>query len=126
MLPLLPTISIDAIEALNADKVVPGRGPALESPERIAEGYAYTRAFVTALLDSAKQAVAQNLDLKGAMALTREKMDPQFGHVFIYEHCLPFDVTRAFDEARGIADPQIWTLERDQEMWHGLQQEQPE
>jgi|GEM_PF-3962871 len=39
------------------------------------------------------------------MALTRQNMDPQFGHVFIYEHCLPFDVTRAFDEANGIADP---------------------
>ena len=118
--------TLDAIESLGADKVVPGRGPALETPERIAEGYAYTRAFVTALLDSAKQAVAQNLDLKGAMALTRKNMDPQFGHVFIYEHCLPFDVSRAFDEASGIADPQIWTLERDQEMWHGLQQEQPQ
>jgi glyoxylase-like metal-dependent hydrolase (beta-lactamase superfamily II) len=117
--------TLDAIEALGAEKVVPGRGPALETPERIAEGYAYTRAFVTALLDSARQAVEQNLDLKGAMALTRKNMDPDFGHVFIYEHCLPFDVTRAFDEASGIADPRIWTEERDQEMWHGLQQEAP-
>jgi glyoxylase-like metal-dependent hydrolase (beta-lactamase superfamily II) len=117
--------TLDAIEALCADKVVPGRGPALESPERVIEGYAYTRAFVTALLDSAKQAVEQNLDLKGAMALTRQNMDPDFGHVYIYEHCLPFDVTRAFDEASGISDPRIWTEERDQEMWHGLQQEQP-
>jgi len=117
--------TLDAIEALGADKVVPGRGPALETPERVKEGYAYTRAFVTALLDSARQAVEQNLDLKGAMALTRQNMDPDFGHVFIYEHCLPFDVTRAFDEASGIADPRIWTEERDQEMWHGLQQQQP-
>jgi len=117
--------TLDAIEALGAEKVVPGRGPALESPARVTEGYAYTRAFVTALLDSAKQAVEQNLDLKGAMALTRQNMDPDFGHVFIYEHCLPFDVTRAFDEASGIADPRIWTEKRDQEMWHGLQQQQP-
>ena len=27
---------------------------------------------------------------------------PKFGQVFIYEHCLPFDVTRAVDEASGI------------------------
>ena len=117
--------TLDAIEALGAEKVVPGRGPALETPERIAEGYAYTRDFVTALLDSARQAVDRNLDLKGAMALARENMDPRFGHVFIYEHCLPFDVTRAFDEAQGIADPRIWTAERDQEMWHGLQMQAP-
>ncbi len=49
-------------------------------------------------------------------------MDPKFGHVFIYEHCLPFDVTRAHDEASGIRDPRIWTAERDKEMWHALQQ----
>jgi len=118
--------TLDAIAALNPEKVVPGRGPALETPEKIADGFEYTRGFVTALFDSAKKAVDQDLDLKGAMALAREAMDPDFGHVFIYEHCLPFDVTRANDEARGIVDPQIWTAERDQEMWHGLQQEKPE
>jgi hypothetical protein len=41
-------------------------------------------------------------------------MDPVFGHVFIYEHCLPFDVSRAYDEAKGIKNPRIWTAERDQ------------
>jgi len=117
--------TLDAAAALNAEKVVPGRGPALMDKDRIAEGFAYTRAFVTTLFDSAKQAVAQNFDLKDTMALTRKNMDPDFGHVFIYEHCLPFDVTRAHDEAQGIVDPRIWTEERDQEMWHGLQQQQP-
>jgi glyoxylase-like metal-dependent hydrolase (beta-lactamase superfamily II) len=48
-------------------------------------------------------------------------MDPVFGHVFIYEHCLPFDVTRAYDEASGIKNPRIWTAERDMEMWKALQ-----
>jgi hypothetical protein len=53
--------------------------------------------------------------------LTREAMDPKFGHVFIYEHCLPFDVSRAFDEASGITHPRIWTAQRDKEMWAALQ-----
>ncbi len=118
--------TLKALQALNPKKVVPGRGPALDTPEKVAEGFEYTRDFVTTLFESAKEAAAKDLDLKDAMALAREKMDPKFGHVFIYEHCLPFDVTRANDEARGIVDPQIWTAERDQEMWHGLQQEQPE
>ncbi|HYS83647.1 MAG TPA: MBL fold metallo-hydrolase, partial [Bradyrhizobium sp.] len=39
----------------------------------------------------------------------------------IYEHCLPFNVSRAFDEASGIDDPVIWTDKRDQEMWAALQ-----
>jgi hypothetical protein len=55
------------------------------------------------------------------MALTRKSMDPVFGHVFIYEHCLPFDVSRAYDEASGIKNPRIWTAERDKEMWAALQ-----
>lgn len=113
--------TLDNLAALGAEKLVPGRGPALTTPERVQQGLAYTRAFVTALYRSAQEAAAQNLDLKGAMALARKNMDPDFGHVFIYEHCLPFDVTRAFDEASGIRDPRIWTAERDQEMWRALQ-----
>ncbi len=118
--------TLDTIAALKPEKVVPGRGPALTTQQEIEQGFEYTRDFVTTLFDSAKQAVQKNLDLKDSMALTRAAMDPKFGHVFIYEHCLPFDVTRANDEAKGIVDPQIWTAERDQEMWHGLQQEKPE
>jgi hypothetical protein len=68
-----------------------------------------------------KEAAAANMDLKTAMAHTRKTMDPVFGHVFIYEHCLPFDVSRAFDEAKGIKNPRIWTAERDKEMWAALQ-----
>lgn len=104
-----------------ARKIVPGRGPALDTPERVAEGLAYTRDFVSTLLSSAKEAVAQGMNLNQAMAHCRKAMDPKFGHVFIYEHCLPFDVTRAVDEASGIKHPRIWTAERDKEMWHGLQ-----
>lgn len=114
--------TLDALAALGAEKLVPGRGPALDNPERVAAGLAYTRDFVTTLLNSAKEAVAQGMNLKQAMAHTRKAMDPKFGHVFIYEHCLPFDVTRAVDEAGGIKHPRIWTAERDKEMWHGLQE----
>jgi glyoxylase-like metal-dependent hydrolase (beta-lactamase superfamily II) len=118
--------TLDAIEALGAEKVVPGRGPALDTAEKVKGGFDYTRDFVTTLFESAKKAASQDLDLKQAMAVAREAMDPKFADVFIYEHCLPFDVTRANDEAKGIVDPQIWTAERDQEMWHGLQQSKPE
>jgi hypothetical protein len=48
-------------------------------------------------------------------------MDPKFSSFAIYEHCMPFNVSRAYDEARGIAWPVIWTAERDREMWAALQ-----
>ncbi len=113
--------TLDALRAMQAQKLVPGRGPALLTPEQVNQGLDYTRDFVTTLLQSAKESVAAGMNLKQAMAHTRKAMDPKFGHVFIYEHCLPFDVTRAVDEAQGIKHPRIWTAERDQEMWHGLQ-----
>lgn len=113
--------TLEALRALNADKLVPGRGPALMNPAEVNAGIDYTRDFVTTLLASAKEAVAAGKSLKDAMAHTRSQMDPKFGHVFIYEHCLPFDVTRAVDEASGIKHPRIWTAERDKEMWHALQ-----
>jgi glyoxylase-like metal-dependent hydrolase (beta-lactamase superfamily II) len=116
--------TLDALAALGAQKLVPGRGPALVTPERVKEGLDYTRDFVTTLLGSAKEAVAQGMTLSQAMAHIRKAMDPKFGQVFIYEHCLPFDVTRAVDEASGIKHPRIWTAERDKEMWHGLQAHQ--
>jgi len=55
------------------------------------------------------------------MAHTRKAVDPKFRHVFNDEHCMPFDVTRAVDEASRIKHPRIWTAERDREMWHSLQ-----
>ena len=113
--------TLDVLAALDAQKLVPGRGPALLTPERVTEGLDYTRDFVTTLLGAAREAVAQGMNLNQAMAHARQAMDPKFGQVFIYEHCLPFDVTRAVDEASGIKHPRIWTAERDREMWHGLQ-----
>ncbi|MGF6632861.1 MBL fold metallo-hydrolase [Paraburkholderia sp. MM6662-R1] len=113
--------TLEALRALGAEKLVPGRGPALVTREDIEQGLNYTKDFVTTLRQSGRDAVAQKLDLKGAMAHTRKVMDPKFGHVFIYEHCLPFDVSRAYDEASGISHPRIWTAERDREMWDQLQ-----
>ncbi|HEV2608878.1 MAG TPA: MBL fold metallo-hydrolase [Noviherbaspirillum sp.] len=113
--------TLEALRAMGAEKLVPGRGPALMNPGEVNAGIDYTKDFVTTLLRCAREAVSAGKSLKDAMAHTRASMDPKFGHVFIYEHCLPFDVTRAVDEASGIKHPRIWTAERDKEMWHSLQ-----
>ena len=70
---------------------------------------------------SAQNSVAKGLSLKDAFAAAREAMDPKFSSYAIYEHCMPFNVARAYDEAKGIAHPVIWTAERDREMWTALQ-----
>jgi glyoxylase-like metal-dependent hydrolase (beta-lactamase superfamily II) len=113
--------TLEILRALNAEKLVPGRGEAMLNSGDVHKALDYTKRWVTMLFECGKQAAAQNLDLKQSMTLTRKSMDPVFGHVFIYEHCLPFDVSRAYDEAKGIKNPRIWTAQRDLEMWAQLQ-----
>lgn len=113
--------TLEALRALQAEAIVPGRGEAMKGRENVDKAIDYTRLWVETLYRCGKEAAAADMDLKAAMAHTRKSMDPLFGHVFIYEHCLPFDVSRAYDEAKGIKNPRIWTAERDQEMWAALQ-----
>lgn len=113
--------TLDALRALNAEAIVPGRGEAMKGNADVNKALDYTTLWVETLFRCGKEAAAANMDLKAAMAHTRQHMDPVFGQVFIYEHCLPFDVSRAFDEASGLKNPRIWTAERDQAMWAALQ-----
>ena len=113
--------TLEALRALIAEAIVPGRGEAMKGAANVNKALDYTQRWVQTLYQAGKEAAAAGLDLKAAMAHTRKTMDPIFGHVFIYEHCLPFDVSRAFDEATGIKNPRIWTAARDKEMWNALQ-----
>ncbi len=113
--------TLEALRALKAEAIVPGRGEAMQGAANVDKALDYTQRWVTTLFQCGKEAAAQGLDLKAAMAHTRARMDPLFGHVFIYEHCLPFDVSRAYDEAQGIKNPRIWTAQRDKDMWAALQ-----
>ena len=59
-------------------------------------------------------------DLRAIYAATYASLRPKYGHWVIFDHCLPFDVTRAYDEATAHPDPRIWTATRDQQMWQAL------
>jgi glyoxylase-like metal-dependent hydrolase (beta-lactamase superfamily II) len=113
--------TLETLRTLNPEKLVPGRGPALLNPTDADKAIEYTKSFVVNLYSAARESIAAGHNLKQAFDYTRSRMDPLFGHVFIYEHCLPFDVSRAFDEASGIKHPRIWTAERDLELWRVLQ-----
>jgi hypothetical protein len=100
---------------------VPGRGAALTTPAMAAEGIALTGDFLSTLYGSVQESVSKGRSLKEAFDAARQVMDPKFANFAIYEHCLPFNVSRAYDEARGTEWPVIWTAERDREMWAALQ-----
>jgi glyoxylase-like metal-dependent hydrolase (beta-lactamase superfamily II) len=113
--------TLDRLAALNARALVPGRGAALATPAKATEGIAMTRDFLATLYGSVDASVRQGRSLKEAFQAAREVMDPKFASFAIYEHCLPFNVSRAYDEAKGIDRPVIWTAERDRAMWAALQ-----
>ena len=114
-------LTLDAILDFQPQAVAPGRGAALQGSRQVREAVAMTRDFVTSLYGAAELSVTRGRSLKEAFAATQDVMDPKFGDFAIYEHCLPFNVSRAFDEASGIDHPVIWTAERDREMWAALQ-----
>ena len=114
-------LTLDAIRELPAQALVPGSGDALVGHGTVREAIAMTRDFVQTLYGAAELSVARGRSLPETFAATREAMDPKFASFAIYEHCLPFNVSRAFDEASGIDHPVIWTAERDREMWATLQ-----
>ncbi|WP_411820011.1 MBL fold metallo-hydrolase [Hyphococcus formosus] len=114
-------LTLDRIEALGAKAVVPGRGDALTTEESIADGINGTRAFVTDLYRSVEKETKAGSDLNAAYKSVYERLSKEYGHWVIFDHCMPFDVTRAFDESNGIRDPRVWTDERDRQMWLELE-----
>ena len=113
--------TLDAIAALQPEKLVPGRGAALTTPEQVQAGLAGTRAFVSELYATVKEGARAGKDLRAVYRETYDRLKPQYGQWVIFDHCMPFDVTRAYDLATGHRDPRIWTAERDKEMWQALE-----
>lgn len=113
--------TLDHLAELQANALLPGRGATLTSPEMVKEGIELTSDFIATLYNSVQESVTKGRSLKEAFDFVRLTMDPKFKDFAIYEHCLPFSVSRAYDEARGIEWPVIWTAERDREMWAALQ-----
>jgi len=109
------------IAALKPLALVPGRGPALKGQAQVQQGLDATRSFVSELYASVKAGAAAGKDLKAVYRDTYAALKPTYGHWVIFDHCMPFDVTRAYDEATQYRDPRVWTAERDRLMWETLE-----
>jgi len=113
--------TLDRLLELGPEKLVPGRGDALHTATLSREAIEGTREFLLAMYASVKQGRAAGKSLSECYVETYRKLAPQYGRWVIFEHCLPFDITRCYDEAGDHPDPRIWTAQRDTEMWHSLQ-----
>ena len=113
--------TLDNIAAFDPVSIAPGRGDALVGRDMVAAAIESTRDFVESTYRPAAKVAAKGGTLKDAWDAVRAECDPKFADYAIYEHCLPFNVARAYDEARGIDTPRIWTAQRDIDMWDALQ-----
>ena len=113
--------TLDRLASFGPQALVPGRGEALTTPGKVSEGIGETRAFLEDVFRVARAGVVASQPLKQVYDTAMRELRPKYGHWVIFEHCMPFDVSRAYDEAQGIDNPRIWTAERDIEMWRELE-----
>ncbi len=116
------TGTLDRIKAFGAEQLVGGRGGVARGREAVDAAVEQTRGFLTTMLTEVGAVHRRGGTLAEAFEATHTALAPQFGHWPIFEHCLPFDVQRVWDEFDGIDWPRIWTPERDREVWDQLQQ----
>lgn len=113
--------TLDRVKAFNADMLVGGRGAVARGPEAVNAAIEQTRGFLRGMIDNVGPVHAAGGTLKQAFEATHQALAPQFGHWPIFEHCLPFNVQRLWDEMDGIDWPRVWTMERDRAVWAQLQ-----
>jgi glyoxylase-like metal-dependent hydrolase (beta-lactamase superfamily II) len=113
--------TLERLAALQPQKLVPGRGAALQTPQQVQQALAGTRAFIADVYDCVREGVAAGKDLRTVYQETYARLKPKYGHWVIFDHCMPFDVARCYDEVTQYPDPRIWTAERDRQMWQALE-----
>lgn len=113
--------TLDTVKAFRAEQLVGGRGAVPRGVEACDAAIEQTRAFLTGMIEHVGTAHKNGGTLKDAFEATHTALSPKFGHWPIFEHCLPFNVQRLWDELDGIDWPRIWTMERDRDVWDQLQ-----
>ena len=112
--------TLDRVAALGADQLVGGRGAVVRGAG-VGAAVEQTRGFLLRLLRTVGSVHDRGGTLKQAFETAYADLAPDYGAWPIFEHTLPFDVSRVWDELRGIERPVIWTAERDREVWAELQ-----
>ncbi len=113
--------TLDKVKAFAAEILIGGRGDVARGRAAVDAAIEQTRGFLTSVIQTTQEIYRRGGTLKEAFEASHELLAPKYGMWPIFEHCLPFDVQRLWDEMDGIDWPRIWTAERDQEVWDQLQ-----
>ncbi|MCV0427451.1 MAG: MBL fold metallo-hydrolase [Roseibium sp.] len=104
--------ALDRISAFRPAALMPGTGRPIIGAPAVVSAIETTRDYVTTLRDSAAACVEQGLGLNDTFNAVKDTLASHFGSKTDFETQLPFNVARAYDEALGLDQPQIWTRER--------------
>ena len=113
--------TLDNVKAYQAENLIGGRGAVSRGVAETDAAVEQTRKFLNGMIENVGRVHKAGGTLKAAFEATRDALAPEFGAWPIFEHCLPFDVQRLWDEFEGIEHPRIWTAERDRQMWETLE-----
>ena len=113
--------TLDKIKSYEANAVIGGRGAVAKGRDNVDAAIEQTREFLNGMIENVGGAHRRGGTLKEAFEAPHKALGPKFGAWPIFEHCLPFNVQRLWDELDGIDWPRIWTAERDREVWAKLQ-----
>ena len=113
--------TLDAVTSIGAETLIGGRGGITHGAEAVTSAIAQTRNFLHVMLREVGAVQSRGGTLREAFEATHAALVEDYGRWPIFEHCLPFDVSRLWDELSGVERPVIWTAERDREVWDQLQ-----
>ena len=109
------------MKALGAEALVGGRGAVARGRAAVDAAIEQSRDFLLVMRERVGAVHAAGGTLREAFEATHQTLAPRYGRWPIFEHCLPFNVQRLWDELDGVDWPRIWTAERDREVWEALQ-----
>lgn len=113
--------TLNKVKAFAPQALIGGRGAVVRGREDCDAAVEQTREFLSVMIECVGRAHSDGAGLKGAFKSAHAALAPKFGHWPIFEHCMPFNVQRLWDEFDGVDWPRIWTMERDREVWAQLQ-----
>lgn len=115
------TDTLDKVKGFGAEALVGGRGDVAVGRQAVDAAIEQTREFLLCMRKRIGSVRKAGGTLKEAFLSTHAALAPKYAAWPIFEHCLPFNVQRLWDEYDGIDWPRIWTAERDREVWARLQ-----
>lgn len=113
--------TLDAVGRFGAEALIGGRGDVVQGRTAVDAAVEQTRHFLTVMIEQVGAVHERHGAVREAFEAAHSTLAPEYGQWPIFEHCLPFDVSRLWDELDGVDWPRIWTAERDRAVWAELQ-----